>query len=196
MKIPLIWLKDYINLNKTKKQFGDDFTAIGLMVDKPTQEEVLDLEHRMDRSDWLSILGCARDICAYNKVPLIEPQVYNEDLNLVSSEDKIEIQVEARKKVNRFKTVVIKNVTVGPSPDWIKQRLELYGIPSINNVVDITNFVMVEMGQPMHAQDIQNLPKNEIILKDADVNKTITTLLGENVKLVEENFTLSSNDEP
>ena len=166
MKIPLVWLNDYIELNNTKKEIEEFFTKIGLMLDKPTTNNVLDLEHRMDRSDWLSIIGCARDLCAFKNVLLKYPMIYENNLPDIPIEDKIEVKVNCTNKVNRFKTIIIKNVQVAPSPDWLKERLELYGITSINNIVDITNYVMVEFGQPMHAQDIDKLQSKEIILRD------------------------------
>ena len=70
MKIPLIWLKDYIDTSKSAKELAASFTQLGLMLDKPLDDTgVLDLEHRMDRSDWLSILGCARDLAAFEGKP-------------------------------------------------------------------------------------------------------------------------------
>jgi len=196
MKIPLVWLNDYIELNNTKKEIGEFFTKIGLMLDKPTTNNVLDLEHRMDRSDWLSIIGCARDLCAFKNVLLKYPMIYENNLPDIPIEDKIEVKVNCTNKVNRFKTIIIKNVQVAPSPDWLKERLELYGITSINNIVDITNYVMVEFGQPMHAQDIDKLQSKEIILRDANINEKITTLLGEQIQLVSENFVLTQNNVP
>jgi phenylalanyl-tRNA synthetase beta subunit len=70
MIIPLIWLKDYIHTSKSPKELAKAFTEIGLMLDKPIYGEVLDLEHRMDRADWLSIIGCARDIAAFEDLKL------------------------------------------------------------------------------------------------------------------------------
>jgi hypothetical protein len=65
MILPLIWLKDYIETKKTPKEIAESFTSLGLMLDKPIKDDILDLEHRMDRADWLSIIGCARDFAAF-----------------------------------------------------------------------------------------------------------------------------------
>lgn len=196
MKIPLNWLKEYIKIEKNKKEIAESFTALGLMLDKPSTTDVLDLEHRMDRSDWLSILGCARDLAAFENTKLIYPEIYESKGAALTSEEKIKIDVTCPNKVNRFKTIVFKNITVKESPSWLKERLESYGIPSINNIVDITNYVMVEFGQPMHAQDMDKMEAKEIILRDAKPGEKLTTLLGETVELVSENFVLTQNDKP
>jgi phenylalanyl-tRNA synthetase beta chain len=204
MKIPLEWLKQYINTRKTTKELAESFTAIGLMLDKPVSSyandkyttEVLDLEHRMDRSDWLAILGCARDLAAYENIDLKLPEYYESKPKPLAEGDKIRIEVLCPELINRFNTRIFKNVNVKPSPDWLKNRLESYGIPSINNIVDITNYVMVELGQPMHAQDIAKLEKPEIVIRRAQKGEKITTLLGEVVELDEQVFVLTQNNNP
>ncbi|NBO21981.1 hypothetical protein EBU94_01385 [bacterium] len=195
MIIPLIWLKDYIEIEKTPQEIAKSFTELGLMLEKPILGEVLELEHRMDRADWLSILGCARDLSGFENVKFIRPKLKNIEVPKVSEKDKVSIEVESG-KVNRFRTRVFKNVKVGESPDFIKKRLELYGIPVINNIVDITNFVMVEMGQPLHAQDLNKFEKREIILRDSEIGEKIQTLDGSKIELPERTLVLSQNNSP
>jgi len=195
MIIPLIWLKDYIEIEKTPQEIAKSFTELGLMLEKPILGEVLELEHRMDRADWLSILGCARDLSGFENVKFIRPKLKNIEVPKVSEKDKVSIEVESG-KVNRFRTRVFKNVKVGESPDFIKRRLELYGIPVINNIVDITNFVMVEMGQPLHAQDLNKFEKREIILRDSEIGEKIQTLDGSKIELPERTLVLSQNNNP
>ncbi len=195
MKVPLKWLNDYLDLNKSPQAIADDFTALGLMLDKPIENDVLDLEHRMDRSDWLSIIGCARDLAAFENIPLKLPPISNQPGLPATPETKVNIEVKTN-LVRRFNTRVFRNITVKPSPNWLKERLEAYGIPSINNIVDITNFVMVEYGQPLHAQDLAKFQKREIVIRQAREGETITTFLGETVKLTPEAFVLTQNDEP
>jgi phenylalanyl-tRNA synthetase beta chain len=98
--------------------------------------------------------------------------------------------------VNRFTTVVFRNIKVADSPDWLKNRLEAYGIPSINNIVDITNYVMVELGQPLHAQDLAKMEAQEIIIRKARKGETVTTLLGDIVEVIPEAFVLTQHDTP
>jgi phenylalanyl-tRNA synthetase beta chain len=162
MKIPLDWLKEYIKTNKSKQELASSFTSLGLMLDKYTEGNILDLEHRMDRSDWLSIIGCARDLAAFENTDLLFPKLYTEKGKELPIEEQIKIEIKCPNKVNRFNTRIFKNIKVGESPKYIKDRLEMYGIPSINNIVDVTNYVMVELGQPMHAQDIAKLDAKEV----------------------------------
>ena len=194
MKVPLIWLKDYIDLNKTSKEIASSFTSLGLMLDKPIENNVLDLEHRMDRADWLSITGCARDLAAFENAKFKFPKVHKEKGKEPTKESSVEIKVECPDLVNRFNTRVFRNIKVKESPQWLKERLEAYGMPSINNIVDITNFVMVELGQPMHAQDIDRMETPEIIIRRAKKGEKVKTLLGEEVELDPDIFVLTQND--
>lgn len=198
MKIPLTWLKQYIKTDKSPKEIAHTFTMLGLLLDKPiitlpNGEVVFDLEHRMDRSDWLAILGCARDYAAFENIKLNYPQTHTQK---GKENGGIDIKVECPDLVNRFNTRVFKNIKVTKSPHWLATALEAYGIPSINNVVDITNYVMVELGQPMHAQDIDKMEKKEILIRRARKGESITTLLGETISLDSDTFVLTQNDKP
>ncbi len=194
MKIPLEWLKDYIDLEDlTPKEIGDAFTQLGLMLDKPFDGEVFDLEHRFDRSDWLSILGCARDLAAFLDRDLKLPKTIAQEGKSPANNELVDIKVECPDAVNRFNTRVFRNITVRPSPEWLKSRLEAYGIPSINNIVDITNYVMVELGQPMHAQDLAKLRKPEIVIRKAHNEEKIVTFLGDEVSLYSDAFVLTQD---
>ena len=196
MKIPLIWLKDYVSTDKSAKDLAASFTQLGLMLDKPLDDsDVLDLEHRMDRSDWLSILGCARDLAAFEGIALNYPKLYNKPGLKISAADKIKIQIDTP-VVKRFQTRIFKGVKVGSSPAWLVDRLKAYGMESKNNIVDITNFVMVEYGQPMHAQDISKLPGSDITIRDAKESETLKTILGTEVKLSKDIQILTSGGKP
>ncbi|HSX39364.1 MAG TPA: phenylalanine--tRNA ligase beta subunit-related protein [Candidatus Saccharimonadales bacterium] len=197
MKIPLIWLQDYIKTNKTPKEIAESFTALGLMLDKPiTSDNVLDLEHRFDRSDWLAILGCARDLAAFENTPLIYPDRNAKPGKPATSETKVKLKVDCPDLVRRFNTRVFKNITVKESPAWMQEKLKAYGLPTINNIVDITNFVMVECGQPMHAQDLAKFQKREIHIRLAKDGEKIVSLDGTNVELDKSMFVLTQNDKP
>lgn len=194
MRIPLIWLKDYLDIKKTPAQIAESFTSLGLMLDKYVSKDVLDLEHRMDRSDWLSIIGCARDLAAMEGLKLKFPELNKIPGKQPQKDQLIEIKIECPDLVNRFNTRVFRGIKVKKSPKWLSERLEAYGIPSINNIVDITNFVMVELGQPMHAQDISKLLKPEIVIRRAKNNEEITTLLGQKINLSSNCFVLTQDD--
>lgn len=196
MKIPIIWLKDYVSTDKTPKELAASFTQLGLMLDKPLGDgSVLDLEHRMDRSDWLSIIGCARDLAAFENTPLLLPKVSLKAGKSPDPKSKIEINIQTP-VVRRFQTRLIKGIKVRKSPEWLVERLRAYGMDSINNIVDITNFVMVEYGQPMHAQDIAKLPGSDITIRKAKAGEKLVTLLGTEVKLTPSTHVLTSGDVP
>ncbi|MEZ6255275.1 MAG: phenylalanine--tRNA ligase beta subunit-related protein [Patescibacteria group bacterium] len=201
MIVPVEWLKQYVNTNKSAKELATSFTALGLMLDRPIAtvdgQEVLDLEHRMDRSDWLGILGCARDLAAFENTQLLYPQLNTGTPKALPDNEKIKIEVkDCTTDVHRFYTRIFKNITVKESPNWLKTRLAGYGMPSKNNIVDITNYVMIELGQPMHAQDINKMRSKEIVFRYAKPGESIVTLLGENVKLDPQTFVLTQSDVP
>ncbi len=192
MKIPLNWLQDYVDLDKTPAEIAASFTQIGLMLDKPLDDSgVLDLEHRMDRSDWLSIVGCARDLAAFENIKLKEPKLYTKPGQPPTTKYHIPITVQTP-AVRRFQTRVFKGIKVGPSPKWLVDRLTLYGMETKNNIVDITNYVMVEYGQTMHAQDLAKLPGSDITIRPAKSGEKLTTLLGTVVTLDPATFILTS----
>lgn len=195
MKVPVKWLKDYVKIDKSDAEIAASFTQLGLMLDKPLDGSgVLDLEHRMDRSDWLSIVGCARDLAAYENLPLTLPKLYSKAGKTPASKDLIQIKVETP-HVRRFDTRVFKGIKVTDSPDWLKERLTAYGIEPKNNIVDITNFVMVELGQPMHAQDLAQMKGQDITIRAAKAGEKILTLLGTEIKLDPDTFVLTSGGE-
>lgn len=195
MKIPLTWLKDYVDTSKSPKEIAADFTQLGLMLDKPLDKSnVLDLEQRLNRSDLLSIIGCARDLSSFEDLKLKLPKGYSKPGKTPDKESKVEIKVETG-AVHRFQTRVFKGLKVGPSPAWLADRLKAYGMEPKNNIVDITNFVMIEYGQPMHAQDISRLKAKDITIRQARDGEKLTTLLGTEVKLDEDTFVLTSGGE-
>ncbi|MBD3366402.1 hypothetical protein GF360_03650 [candidate division WWE3 bacterium] len=201
MVLPIEWLKEYVNTNKSAEEIAETFTALGLMLDKPIEEStfgnaVLDLEHRMDRADWLSILGCARDFAAMEGLELKTPEREIKKPTPITKNEQIPVTVNCPELVSRFNTRIIKDIKVEESPKWMQQRLQEYGIPAINNIVDITNYVMVEYGQPLHAQDIAKFEKREIVIRKAKEDETLTTLDGTVIKLTPKMFVLTQNDKP
>lgn len=199
MKIPLDWLKEYVEVHKTNREVAEAFTLLGLLLDKPIENvkgmEVLDLEHRMDRSDWLSILGCARDLAAFEGLALKHPKLYTQDGHTLPDDEKIALEIHAKDFVKRYNTKVFKNITVKESPEWLKARLEAYGIPARNNIVDITNYVMVEYGQPLHAHDLAKMHNKKIEFRYAKQGEKITTLLGDTLELDERTVVISDGEQ-
>jgi len=139
-------------------------------------EVVLEAEVTPNRGDLLSHIGLARDIGAYNKSKLDVPKI---DLDQSDKKASDELGVEIKSdKCDLYCARVIKGVKIGPSPDWLKEKLIAVGAKPINNVVDITNFIMLDMGQPMHAFDGKKIKSGKIVICDIDKEMDVETLDG------------------
>jgi len=138
-------------------------------------DAVLDLAITPNRPDATSHIGVARDVAALTGQPLRQPEVEipaaGGDVN-----ELVSVTIEAPEACPRFVGMVIVGVTVGPSPDWLQEKLRAIGLRPISNVVDITNFVMMETGQPLHAYDLDQLADHQIIVRQLDGDETFTTL--------------------
>ena len=144
-------------------------TALGL------DDTVFELEITPNRPDCLSLIGVAREIRAETGNPLKLPKVdFSEDGTDV--QEATSVTIEAPDLCPRYAARVIRGVKVGQSPAWLQQRLESVGIGVINNIVDITNFVLMEYGQPLHAFDYHKLTENRIVVRCAMAGETLTTL--------------------
>ena len=159
--------------------FGDDavvgesaIKALGL------DDVVYEYEVTSNRVDCFSVVGIAREAAAtFRKEfhpPVITPTGNDEDVN-----DYIKVKVENTDLCPRYCARVVKNIKIGPSPAWMQRRLASVGIRPINNLVDITNYVMEEMGQPMHAYDLSTISGNQIIVRNAENGEKFVTLDGQ-----------------
>lgn len=149
-------------------------------------EEVVEFEITSNRPDCFSVIGLARETAATFGKPFNVPTpVYKENNENIA--DTISVTVENPDKCLRYTAKMIKNVKIGPSPAWMVHRLKASGIRSINNIVDITNYILLEYGQPMHAFDLRHLSGGKIIVRNAGDGEIIKTL-------DEQDRTLNSND--
>lgn len=141
------------------------------------EETVFELEITPNRPDCLSIIGIAREVAAIYGKPLRMPPI---DLKETAEPVEKEVSVEVKDSVKcpRYTARVLKDARIGPSPDWMKRRLEACGIRSINNVVDVTNYVLLETGHPLHAFDYTLLKDGKIIVRHAAQGEKFTTLDG------------------
>jgi phenylalanyl-tRNA synthetase beta chain len=173
MNVPLSWLSDYVKLPKDTKSLTDKLTAIGHMLDK-TKGDVIDLELRGNRPDLLGLIGVAREVASVFNQKLIYPKS-----GKLPKKDKTQRMIRVEKSaiglIYRY-TAFSMTVKVEPSPDWLTKRLESWGVPSINNVVDITNYVMIETGQPMHAFDLDKLDGRKLTLRLAKDGEKFSTI--------------------
>lgn len=180
MNISYNWLKDLVEVDLSPQDLAVKLTSAGLAVEgiHPFGNDfVFDIDLTSNRSDCLSHLGVAREITA--SVPHSKFKIQNSKFtdNLESSTLNLElVKIEDADLCHRFTARIIRNVKIGASPEWLVKRLEAVGERSINNVADITNFVMHELGQPMHSFDLNKLKENRIVVRRAKTGETIKTL--------------------
>lgn len=182
MRISYEWLKDYLEITKTPSELADDLSNFGFQVEsmeKIDSDTVLDLEVNPNRGDCLSILGIAREMAALYRLPL-----KNYSKNAVLDEQKldktIEPEVSDPKICPRITLRIIDNIKIGPSPAWLQQRLKSYGFRPINNIVDITNYTMIAIGQPLHAFDLVKIKNGRMNIRLSKKDEKLTTLDGKN----------------
>ena len=143
---------------------------------------VYDLEVTPNRPDWNSVIGIASELSALTGQPLRVPEIPELQTEDESASALVDVRLDNPEHCPRYNARVVRGVKVGPSPDWLRNTLELVGIRSINNVVDVTNYVMLETGQPLHAFDYHLLAKKEgadkpvIVVRDAADGEKFTTL--------------------
>ena len=160
----------------------------------PAPETVLDLEITPNRPDCLSILGLAREIAALYGTTLKRPDIdFPEDGPPVADHARVELRDPA---CPRYTARVLDGIAIGPSPDWMQRRLELCDIRPINNAVDITNYVMLETGQPLHAFDHRRVADATIVVRAAGEGETMTTLDGQEHTLSSERLLICDAEKP
>ncbi len=152
---------------------GDDInTVIG------NDDTVVEFEITNNRPDCYSVIGLARESAAAFALPMRhhEPVVKGSDAGSIFQH--LDVEVPAENLCNRYTARMVANVKIGPSPKWLRQRLRANGVRPINNIVDITNYVMLEYGQPMHAFDYRYVSSGKIVVREAVEGETLTTLDG------------------
>jgi len=170
-------------------ELGEDHEGLLILEDRPEigtpindlfgdADVTFDLELTANRGDCLSHVGVARELAARFERELKLPTVESDapTVSEPSSENPLNKVSVTTENCKLYCAWVIRDVTIGPSPDWLKQRLEAVGLRPINNVVDATNFILMETGQPLHAFDAGKIAGNEIIVRNAKAGETITTL--------------------
>ena len=152
---------------------GDDINKI-----IGNDDTVVDFEITNNRPDCYSIIGLARESAAAFGLPMKHHEPTVKGSNAGSMYEMLDVDVPADNLCNRYSARMVANVKIAPSPKWLRQRLRANGIRPINNIVDITNYVMLEYGQPMHAFDYRYVSSGKIIVREAETDETLTTLDG------------------
>ena len=169
MKISLDWLRDYVDISLSAEEIGDILSNLGFPIESIEtigDDIMIDVEVTSNRGDCLSHIGLARELAgavgARLKLPAIDLSESDE-----TAAGLIKVEIHEPVLCNRYTARIIKNVKIGPSPTWLQKRLETIGQRCVNNVVDITNYVMMETGQPTHAFDYDKIGEKTIIVRKA-----------------------------
>lgn len=172
-----------------------DDAPVGIPLDQYLGDTILDLEVTANRVDCLSALGVAHEVAALTGKTVREPEVsYLEEGPAIGAQ--VSISIADPDLCHRYTASLIKGVKVGPSPQWLQKRLTQVGMRPINNVVDITNYVMLEYNQPLHAFDLDKLQERTVIVRRARPGETLTTLDGVQRQLDSEMLLIADAHDP
>lgn len=170
MIAPLSWLKEYIDITMKPEELGEKLTEVGLGTERIRRENgdiTFDLEITPNRPDWLSLLGVAREIAAIENKKIRYPKLKT-DLKPQKNATILPLEIHPNFAITpRLTGIIINNVIVKESPKWLQERLLSIGQKPINNIVDITNFVMWELGNPIHSFDYHKIAGYEMWVKQA-----------------------------
>lgn len=181
MKVLVSWLREYVDIPYSIDELEERFSWLGLGVEGVERtgrdDAVFDLEIAANRGELMSHLGVARELAAAARTSVRPPAGVPVE-EAVPAMELARVHVDDRELCPRFTARMILDVKVGPSPAWLAGRLEACGIRSINNIVDVTNYVMLETGQPMHAFDYDRLQDGRLIVRLAHRGEPLVTLDG------------------
>lgn len=179
MKIPLSWLKEFIEINEDPNEIAKTLTLAGLEIDAVDaigDDFVFEVSLTPNLGHCSSVLGVARELSAAYQKPVQMPKIDLLEDEFNSILDCLTVEVEDLSKAPRYAARVIKDVTVAPSPTWLQERLKLCSIRPVNNIVDITNYVMIALGHPLHAFDYDLVNGAKIIVRQARLDENFQTL--------------------
>ena len=201
MKIVVSWLRDFVDVTASPEELGETLTLRGFelsSIERVTIDDgrstiddaVLDFEVTANRPDALSVIGFAREVGTAYSLP-VKPLVPKPLPSKPTSD--VAVKLEAPDLCPRY-AAAVADVTIAPSPAWLASRLQAAGVRPINNVVDVTNYVLLELGQPMHAFDLEKLAGSEIRIRRAAPGERITTLDGVDRALDPEMLVIADGD--
>ena len=212
MKFTFNWLKEFITFRASPQKLAEMLTMAGLEVESITplhepetnrEDWLFEVSVTPNRGDCLGVVGIAREVVALTEGPMKSaPATGHLDLRVAGRADverrikRVNIEILKGHLCPRYSAAIVDKVQMGPSPAWMRFRLESCGIRSINNIVDITNYVMLETGQPLHAFDLDRLPTRKIVVRPAKEIKKFTTLDGVERELVPADLLICAGDIP
>ena len=198
MKVSLNWLTDYVDVSMPAEELGRLLTGLGMnceeIISTPT-DVVFDLEITSNRPDELGYLGVAREIAAATGAALGPPAIADLPAS-GNAADFTSVEVLSPDLCPRYTARVIRGVTVGPSPRWLIERLEAIGLRSINNVVDVTNYVLFEYSQPLHCFDHDKLAEGRIVVRRGLGGEQIVSIDGTRCTLDESMLVIADASRP
>ena len=180
MKLPVEWITEYAPVKASTEEIAERLTMAGLEVEATESSQsgdVLDIKVTPNRGDCLSVIGVARELAAAHGIAIKSaPVTVSSDSDGIA--DSFSVTIDAPEDCPRYSARVIRNIRSVPSPAWMQERLIAAGMRPIGGIVDVTNYVMLEMGQPLHAFDMNTLRGPAIVVRRAQSGETLTTLDG------------------
>jgi phenylalanyl-tRNA synthetase beta chain len=198
MKISLDWLREYVKVEIPVPELVDRLTMIGLVVEsveEKGEDVVLDVETYANRPDTLGHLGIAREVAVLLGEKLVDKPWPVEEL-AVETSAAASIQVFDEALCPRYCGILVKGVEIGPSPAWLASRIEAMGLRSINNIVDVTNYVLFATAQPIHSFDFGKLSGGRIVVRRARKGETLRSLDGRLIELSPEMLVIADAERP
>ena len=198
MFISYEWLKDYTDTQLTPQELRDKLTMVGLAIDAVEQHDadaVLDVEVPSNRPDCLSHVGIGREVTVIERRQLRLPEVKSFATGGRAA-DLTAVEIKDPNLCPRYAARLVRGVKIGPSPDWLVRRLEAIGQRPINNVADITNYVLHELGQPLHAFDFHKLGGPRIVVRRAAAGEKLKTLDGVERTLTTDMLVIADAERP
>jgi phenylalanyl-tRNA synthetase beta chain len=198
MKISLNWLSDYVDVPMSVQELSKRLALVGLGTEdiaETATDVVLDLEVTSNRPDWLGHLGVAREVAAVTGAAFKPPRIGPLPTSGKAA-DLTSVEVLAPDLCPRYTARVIRGVKVGASPSWLVERLEAVGMRSVNNVVDVTNFVLMEYSQPLHSFDFDKLAGRRIVVRRAKAGEQIVSIDGTRCTLDESMLVIADAERP
>ena len=196
MKVVYNWLKDFVDVAATPRELASRLALSGTnigSVENGAHGAVIEAEVSSNRPDCLGHYGIAREVAAIYKLPLkhVSPKPAE---SAAKASDAVKVEIQAPELCGRFTARVIRNVKIQPSPKWLKDRLEASRVASISNVVDVSNYVMLELGHPLHTFDYDKVRDHKIVVRRAKPGEKIKTLDGIDRQLASNICMISDGD--